>query len=164
MMTGFNANKGRLFRRISIAHEFLRPPWAIDEYDFVELCKNCSACSTACPESIIDFDSRNQPIINFNKGECTFCTDCVSVCETGALSKFITDNPWSAKVMLGNGCLAEQKTMCRSCGEVCEHRAIHFPLSASGIISPEIDTEKCTGCGACVSICPTQALNVYYQN
>jgi len=87
------------------------------------------------------------------------------VCEVGALSRESVDEPaWLAKVMLSSGCLAEKKTLCRSCGEVCEYRAIHFPLSVQGIVSPQISREKCNGCGACVAICPTQALDVRYQN
>lgn len=165
-MTGFNANKRALFRRFStINPNFLRPPWSIEEYDFVNICSNCTSCSNACPEFIIELDSRNQPIINFNKGECTFCGDCLTACESGALSKKFSDQqPWNAKVVLSSSCLAEQQTLCRSCGEVCEYRAIHFPLSVQGIVSPEINNEKCNGCGACIAICPTQALEIRYQN
>jgi len=165
-MTGFNANKRALFRRFTTnSPEFLRPPWAVEEYDFVDTCRDCKACAIACPESIIDFDSRNQPIINFQKGECTFCAECLSVCASGALSKQSSEQqPWNAKVQLNPGCLSEKNTLCRSCGEVCEYRAIHFPLSVQGIVSPVINSEKCNGCGACVAICPTQALQVHYLN
>jgi len=165
-MTAFSASKRALFRgRIARNSDYLRPPWAIDEYHFVDSCQDCTACLKACTENIIQLDSRQQPIINFQQGECTFCGDCLSACETGALLKTSeSQQPWTATVVLGPDCLSEQKTLCRSCGEVCEHRAIHFPLSVQGIVSPEINTEKCNGCGACIAICPTQALNVYYQN
>ena len=165
-MTGFSTSKRKLFRRFtSGAPEFLRPPWAVDEYQFVDICRDCKACVEACAESIIQLDNRNQPVINFQKGECIFCSDCVSACETGALSKISIDQlPWNAKVVLGQGCLSEKKTLCRSCGEVCEHQALHFPLSVQGIVSPQINNEKCNGCGACIAICPTQALNVCYPN
>jgi len=165
-MVTFNTSKRVLFNRIINRNpEYIRPPWAIDEYDFVDICRNCKACLEVCPESIIELDSRNQPIINFQKGECTFCSDCVSVCESGALSKLSNQAlPWYAKVELSEGCLAVKDILCRSCGEVCEHRAIHFPLTAKGIVSPEINREKCNGCGACIAICPTQALIVRCPN
>jgi len=65
--------------------------------------------------------------------------------------------------MLNQGCLSEKNTLCRSCGEVCEHEALRFPLSVRGIVSPEINLEKCNGCGACIAICPTRALEIRYQ-
>ena len=165
-MAAFSTSKRALFKRITTgSYEFLRPPWALDEYNFVDICRNCKACLEACPESIIQLDSRNQPIINFQKGECTFCSDCLTVCESGALAKVPNKAlPWDAKVDLKKGCLAEQNILCRSCGEICEHRAIHFPISAKGIVNPEINREKCNGCGACIAKCPTQVLIVRYPN
>ena len=164
-MVAFSAEKRSLFRRFSAnPGEFIRPPWSVDEYLFVENCQNCNACSETCPENIIQLDSRKQPILNFHNGECTFCADCVSVCENGALLKTTDDAlPWNAVVMLNHGCLSEQKTLCRSCGEVCEHEALRFPLSVGGIVSPEINQEECNGCGACIAICPTRALEIRYQ-
>jgi len=164
-MVAFSANKRALFRKLSTnADDVIRPPWSVDEYLFVEICRNCNACQDACPESIIQFDSRNQPFVNFHQGECSFCADCVSVCENAALLKVNEDAlPWTAKVVLKNGCLSEQNTLCRSCGDVCDHDALHFPLSVRGIVSPEINKAKCNGCGACISICPTRALEICYQ-
>jgi len=164
-MVAFNANKRAFFRKLASQNRnSIRPPWSVDEYQFVEACRDCSACLEICPESIIEFDSRMQPRINFHKGECIFCADCVSVCQSGALQKTTEDAwPWIASVTLIKACLAEQNTLCRSCGEVCEHEALGFPLRAGGIARPEINHEKCSGCGACVAICPTRALEIAYQ-
>ncbi len=165
-MTGFSANKRALFRRfITENRRCLRPPWAVDEYNFAEQCRNCKACIEACPESIIQPDNNRQPFINFQKGECTFCGDCRAVCETGALSKInLDEQPWDAKVIVGSGCLSEKNTLCRSCGEACEHQALYFPLSIQGIVRPEINRDRCNGCGACIAMCPTEALEVCYPN
>lgn len=163
-MTTFNTNKRALFRRLISRENHLRPPWSIGEYDFVESCVNCSDCISACPESILVLDSNKHPRVNFQLGECTFCGDCVDVCQTGALNRAtVNSQPWNAKAVLNEDCLGDKNTLCRSCGEVCEHGAIVFPPSLNGIIAPEINRESCTGCGACVSICPTDALNVHYQ-
>ena len=163
-MTTFNTNKRALFRRLISRPDQMRPPWSINEYNFVEYCIDCNDCISACPESILVIDKNKQPMVNFQLGECTFCGDCVDACQTGALRRDASnDLPWNAKVVLNDGCLADKMIMCRSCGEVCEHDAIQFPPSINGIIAPEINRDSCTGCGACVSICPTDVLNVCYQ-
>ena len=163
-MTSFSTKKRALFRRLIGREHQMRPPWSIDEDDFVEFCVNCSDCISSCPESILVIDNRNQPIVNFQLGECTFCGECVEACQSGALNRVTSnDFPWNAKAVLNNDCLADKMVLCRSCGEVCEHSAIQFPPSINGIIAPEINLDSCTGCGACVSICPTDALNVSYQ-
>jgi len=112
-MVAFSANKRALFRKLSTnADDVIRPPWSVDEYLFVEICRNCNACQDACPESIIQFDSRNQPFVNFHQGECSFCADCVSVCENAALLKVNEDAlPWTAKVVL-KMVVCQNKTHC----------------------------------------------------
>ena len=164
-MVAFSADKRTFFRKMAKGGgDLIRPPWSVEEYLFVELCRNCNACVEACPETIIQFDSRKQPFLNFHSGECTFCADCVTVCDTGALHKTHPDaQPWDTSVSLKQGCLSEQNTLCRSCGEVCQYDALHFPRNMTAITKPEIDTEQCIGCGACVSICPTEALDVQYH-
>jgi ferredoxin-type protein NapF len=162
-MTTFNSDKRRFFKRLANVSNDLRPPWAASEYNFVERCTCCDSCMTSCPESIIEKDKSLRPIINFQKGECTFCGECVVSCLTDALLKDpSTVNPWNAKVMLSDGCLAQHNTLCRSCSDICEFSAIVFPISARGISPPIINLDLCNGCGACVSVCPTNALNVQY--
>jgi len=158
-LSGFDANKRALFRRLSSNKDNpLRPPWSIDEYEFVDTCTACGDCSKACPENIIKLDPQKQPVIDFESGECTFCEKCVSSCEHGALVK--RETPWFAKATVKASCLSMNQTMCRSCGDVCEKEAINFQLSLKGVATPVIDKNGCNGCGACVSVCPTKSIEI----
>jgi ferredoxin-type protein NapF len=51
-------------------------------------------------------------------------------------------------------------TICRSCGESCDDKAITFALKLGGIAEPVLNIEQCTGCGACFSVCPVQVISL----
>lgn len=158
-MNNFSSSKRALFRRLSNqSAEVLRPPWAIDEYEFVNTCTACGACRLACETNIIKLDKRNQPCVDFNEGECTFCKNCVEACENEAL--FYTDTPWSTATTVNSSCLAHNHVHCQSCSDHCEQQAIHFAISTHGISKPKINSQSCNGCGACISICPQQSIEI----
>lgn len=131
----------------------VRPPWALLEREFVERCTHCDACVTACPTGIIVCRQGGFPEVDFSRGECTFCGDCVRACGAGAL-RHTAGAAWSVKAEIGTACIALKKVVCRSCGDACDVRAIRFKLRAGGVAVPELDTEACTGCGACHGVCP----------
>ncbi|OOZ40045.1 ferredoxin-type protein NapF [Solemya elarraichensis gill symbiont] len=140
-----------------------RPPWAIDDAQFAELCSRCSDCLSACKEQIIEKGRGGFPQINFQQGECIFCGDCVEQCQTGALQKnrFEADKaPWMLKVQVSEKCLNFTGVDCRSCGDRCVERAIRFRPQVGGKQKLQLDYELCTGCGACVAPCPVQAINL----
>ncbi len=138
----------------------LRPPWAINETSFLDACTRCGDCLSVCPEHILVPETAGgYPRVDFSQGECTFCKKCVDICTTSALSAELL-SPWLAKIKINEKCLATQHVVCNTCGEQCEARAIRF-IPALGVVSlPSIDLESCTGCGACVAPCPTQAIEV----
>lgn len=140
----------------------IRPPWAKGEREFVVNCSRCDACIKACPEHILSHDPRGFPQVNFLKGECTFCGACSQACDSGAMS--ITSSlPWTLRANIGNQCLPLQGVVCGSCADECEARAIRMRLVAGGISIPRIENESCTGCGACVRVCPTSAIELSYH-
>jgi ferredoxin len=63
---------------------------------------------------------------------------------------------WPYKAVIGPTCLPNKGVECRVCGDFCDARAIRFAPRIGGSPLPEIDTEKCTGCGACVAPCPLE--------
>ena len=55
-----------------------------------------------------------------------------------------------------DSCTAWGKGICTHCKDVCEEHAIFFV----GMMNPRILTNRCTLCGDCVPVCPTDAIVV----
>ena len=136
----------------------VRLPWiAIDR--FVEDCTRCGACLTACPESIIVSSGGGFPGIDFSRGECTFCGACADACPESLFDRTCAE-PWKLRANISGDCLAMRRILCRSCEDACPQDAIAFEAAPGRLPSPEINTAECTGCGACVSSCPENAISV----
>lgn len=140
----------------------VRPPWALAEAAFLATCTRCDACLEACPTDLLVKGSGGYPEADFTPGRapagCTFCGDCLSVCRDGALEKIEGRAAWSLLPVFAATCLAALNVVCRTCGETCEARAISFPPRLGGVSLPQLDVAACTGCGACLADCPTQAI------
>mgnify|MGYP002725874556 CR=1 FL=1 len=140
--------------------ESIRPPWAVEEALFLDLCARCDDCIRLCPEKIVNRGSGGFPVIQFQRGECTFCGDCLTACKEGALRKESVDQaPWNLIAVIGAGCLPHKGVVCHSCREACEPRAITLRLAPMGVGMPEIGGD-CTGCGACVQVCPARSIDI----
>ncbi len=141
----------------------IRPPWAIEELRFTDLCTRCGECADNCHTSIISKGRGGFPVIDFKVGECDFCGECVSTCSPGALT-FLSDSekgqPWNINVVIGEKCLTHQNVVCQVCGELCEVQALRFMPRVGHVPEPELNIETCTGCGACISPCPVDAISV----
>ena len=137
----------------------VRPPWAVAEVEFVEHCNRCGDCLGACPEKIIEKGSGGFPVINFSKGGCLFCGECAQVCHAQVFSDVSTP-PWLLNAEIDKTCLAMRGVECRSCKDHCEIGAIRFRLRVGGAALPILDTLNCTGCGACISVCPESAIEL----
>ena len=133
----------------------LRPPWAIDASLFAARCTRCDACVDACPEQVLLRDGDGLPRFDPARGECTFCGDCVQACASGALQPAVSP-PWELRALVQDGCLPAHGVVCASCREVCPESAIHVP--PGGLGAATVDAERCSGCGACVGICPAGAI------
>lgn len=48
---------------------------------------------------------------------------------------------------------------CTACFARCTAKAIVMRSSNEGFLYPMIDTEKCTGCNECLSVCPSKQKN-----
>ena len=155
-----NPSRRQLLRgNFSGISDVIRPPWARPEPEFSNRCTRCSDCIRICPEGIICSGSGGFPEVDFQKGGCTLCGDCATVCTAKALDPE-RDPPWRLRVKVLDACLAQRRIFCRSCGDACDERAIRFALQVGGIAWPGIDPDLCNGCGACVSVCPVQAVRI----
>lgn len=156
-----------------------RPPWAMPEEYFVDYCTRCDKCIDACFDELIVKGRGGFPQMDFNRGGCDFCKDCLEICETDALTQLIDNNsdnssanksdnkravylpPWHIKATIDlTNCLSMNATICRSCGESCEDEVIRFDLKLGGIAEPLLDSERCTGCGSCLSVCPVRVIQL----
>jgi ferredoxin-type protein NapF len=149
--------------RFSEATPAVRPPWAREEEAFTAACTRCDACIPVCPTGILKRGAAGFPEVDFLRGECTFCGGCVAACPTSALDRTARSEglpPWNWVAHIQESCLARNKVVCRSCGDVCVARAIAFRLAPGGVALPQLDVLACNGCGACVAICPIGAVAV----
>lgn len=136
----------------------LRPPWHADEALFLAACDRCGECVSACEAKILQSDQYGLPIVNFQHGECTFCAACAQHCPTGALQYDAERVPWTLRAVINDSCLAFKGVVCNRCAEECEVSAIRLRLVAGGIALPQLETQQCNGCGACVRTCPASAI------
>lgn len=136
----------------------LRPPWARPEPDFSDRCSRCGDCSEACDPGILKPDGAGYPVVDFARGECTFCAACLGACRAGALVP--GETPWRLFPVVSEACLPRGGVECRSCEDACPASAIRFIPRPGGPALPAIDGERCTGCGACVAPCPAGAVSL----
>ena len=148
----------------------IRMPWMLSNEAFTDQCTRCAKCTEACPEQVIEKGDGGFPSVNFESGECTFCGDCVDVCPE-PIFKDKEETPWNLKAVIAAGksnhmavsfdgvCMAHQGVVCQSCKDVCDVRAISMAYKTATPV-PEISVDSCTGCGACVSVCPTSAIQM----
>lgn len=140
----------------------IRPPWSIDESIFTDACTQCFECAKACPSHLIIKGQGGFPEVSFARHGCDFCEACVRACPEDALS-FNEENqhkPWQQLAVISDECFARRGVICRSCGEMCESRAIQFKPALAGKSQVSINASACTGCGECVHVCPAHAIKV----
>ncbi len=156
---GINYDR-RQFLRVSHSKDTpIRPPYNGGEQHFIDHCTRCSKCVETCETQIITIGSGGLPQVNFAAQECTFCELCSDICPTDALDK----NKYEAfhtAVNINKSCFASNDIYCQSCRDVCDESAIKFDFFSERIPTPTIVHDACSGCGACVSVCPPNAINI----
>ena len=149
-------SRGNLFVRIR--NSGLRPPWT-NQALVREHCTSCGDCIKACPEGILTSGPAGTPNIDFAAGACTFCGECAASCQEGVFRD--TDlPPWTMQAAVGEGCLLNAGISCQSCTDACDETALSFNMRAGSVGRIDVMADRCTACGACVSVCPVRAIDI----
>jgi len=152
------------------ARQWIRPPYAVGELDFLLKCTRCGACEETCPHEVIfplpakyGLEAVSTPAMDLLETGCRLCHDwpCVQACETGALSilasgeknSALPTNPISHKIadvhISEDLCLPYLGPECGACAASCP---VEGALLWDGP-KPSIDQELCTGCAMCREAC-----------
>lgn len=160
-------------RASSMPAEYIRPPGALPEEDFLGACIRCGLCVRDCPYDILflgevgDEVATGTPYFIARTGPCEMCEDipCVVACPTNALDhdlKDIEDSRMGLAVLIDQeSCIAFHGLRCEVCFNVCpiRNRAItldmqHNPRSGKhALFIPVVHSDACTGCGLCERAC-----------
>jgi len=135
----------------------LRPPYYSDISLFHNECDKCEAkCATVCEEEIIKIAQDKTPYLDFSNGGCTFCDECAIACEYDVLNVENVRNIEADIIINQSKCMSWEGVMCFSCKDPCLENAIDF----KAMFMPTINQDKCTGCGFCISRCPSYAIDI----
>lgn len=152
---------------------FIRPPGSVPEGIFNTLCIRCGNCIKSCPTKILHhhIDTKGllsfmTPEVRFTSGYCLEdCSLCSQVCPSGSISLFSPED--KKKIIMGKAeidldkCWLSNNRECNRCEVSCRYDALAIGAGEEGGEAlPIIDQKLCTGCGACVVICPARAIKL----
>ena len=135
----------------------IRPPYFKKEKKFLTICITCEdkMCASACETNIIVIQEDGTPKLDFFDSGCTYCDDCAKACTPNVLKKKHKQNINATFSIDPLKCMSWNQTMCFSCKDPCLDDAIIF----EGMFKPVIDMDKCTSCGFCIKVCPSDAIS-----
>ena len=143
---------------------YLRPPGALPEKDFLDVCIGCGQCANVCPNKCISLAGLEKglsqlatPVITARAQACILCMACTQVCPTGALRRLEPTEDGRKAVRMGTAVVSEEVCYSfagRTCG-VC-YRAC--PLAGKAMKlglyeTPRVNPLHCVGCGLCEQAC-----------
>jgi len=154
------------FTRLQGKQNFVRPPGAIPEKEFLRTCIRCGECMKSCLTNTLQpclwesgFSGLWTPKMDLRLAPCDQnCNVCGKVCPTQAIRSVSLEEKNHAKVgtaiLLKEKCLVwAQNKICLICDEICPYNAIVF-RPVEGYRRPVVIASKCNGCGFCEQRCP----------
>ena len=156
---------GGWLRFSSTGGDFLRPPGARAETEFLGRCLRCQRCMEACPRKVIaplpvvqGFAVGGTPTLDYRTDYCDLCGKCITACPSGALQATdLNSAHLGVAVIVPDRCVAWNWGGCTVCSKKCPRRAIALNENEQ----PVVDASVCNGCGLCESICPSASLRSY---
>jgi len=159
----------------------LRPPGAVPEGLFLQLCVRCGQCFPACPNNVLQprglahgLQQWWTPYVAADWAGCEpSCNRCGQVCPTGAIRPLPLDQKCAFRMGLAvvdlQTCLPHaQREACQLCVDECAkagYNALEFrrvgtqadpfgqPIEDTGFLAPVVVADKCVGCGLCQTRC-----------
>ncbi len=140
----------------------LRPPGAIPEDRFSDVCRRCGACVRACPAFAIvaskeSGPAQGTPVIDADISACVVCDglQCTHVCPSGALQPI--ESPGDIRMgtaeVYGSLCVRTLGESCTECVDRCPIGITAIRFDDDG--PPTVLASGCVGCGVCQFHCPT---------
>jgi ferredoxin-type protein NapG len=147
------------------ALHWVRPPFALNELEFLVTCTRCGECVKACPHNtVFPLPARlgaqvvGTPALDLLNKACHLCEDwpCVTSCEPNALirpdeqDEAASPLPRLAYASINTGiCLPYSGPECGACASSCPvPGAMTWDLE-----KPRIEPELCLGCALCRESC-----------
>jgi ferredoxin-type protein NapG len=149
-------------RAANRARNWIRPPFALAELDFLLACTRCDQCIEACPHDVLfalparlGVQVAGTPAMDLLAKGCHMCDGwpCVGACEPNALAAAAPEAPLpklaSAGIVTEN-CLPYSGPECGACAHACP---VPGALEWDGGGRPVINQDLCTGCALCREAC-----------
>lgn len=143
---------------------------------FAMHCTGCQLCVAACPDGVLrpsgGVMTLLQPEMSYERGYCRpECTRCAEVCPTGAI--ILADAAEKSSTQIGHAVWVRENCIPLTVGDSCGNCARHCPSGAITMVLsdaddpkspkiPTVNTELCTGCGACEHLCPSRPFSAIY--
>ncbi len=123
-------------------------------------CLGLEDCAKACPINAISFDKGGIREVKVSK--CTGCGLCADACPRDLIRMVPAGQNTLVRCnshYTGKKAVSLCKVACigcKKCEKACDYDAIHV---VDGVAI--IDFEKCTDCGECAVVCPTDSIQVW---